>query len=110
MGDSSTTPIQRWVVNRIEEGEAGAGFAILAPLTPEGRTLDDAGREDLRVPWEALPPETQEGTVLREVQGAEGQPPELRFARDPLGETLRREALTALRAQIPKGPRGSLEL
>jgi hypothetical protein len=110
MNDPSDRPIQRWVVSRIEEGEKGTGFALLAPLTPEGRTLEDSEREDLRVPLEAVPPETQEGTVLREVGGAEIRPPDVRFTLDPVGETLRREALAALRAQIPRGPRGALEL
>lgn len=77
----------------------------LAVLEQDGRTFE--------LPRAWLPPEAAEGEVLRLSVYTNARSPALsflRFMRDQ-GETrARREEAAALRAALPKGPEGDVEL
>jgi hypothetical protein len=66
--------------------------------------------EHVQVPKSWLPQEAKEGDVLRKTEASSVGMTHLTFAVDVEQTKVRREKVNELRASLPKGPKGDLEL
>ena len=76
----------------------------------EWAVLEDEHARTLRVPRSSLPGDAREGAVLNASVGADGATTSLRFELNPEKREERLAEARRLRAQLPRGPKGDLEL
>jgi hypothetical protein len=89
-------PDDVWILDRVEEG----AWAI----------LEGPGVERISIPRGWLPDGAREGHAFRVALAGEGDARTVTLTRDAESEALQRQRIEQVRARIPRGPGGDLEL